>query len=206
MGWIDILGYLASLIILISLLMNSVKRLRWINLFGAILFAAYGFILNAIPVGLMNSGIVVINIYYLFHMYTKKDYFSLLTTKDATYFKHFMQAYEKDIKKFMQVDTDLSDEQFLKIFILRNTVPAGVVVAKQKNQNTLEILIDYVTPTYRDFKMGQFLYQNQKQYFVDQGYQRLISQPGAQTHQEYLKKMGFGETKIGKQVYFEKML
>ncbi len=206
MGWIDFLGYGASLIILISLLMNSVKRLRWINLFGALLFAFYGFVLNAIPVGLMNSGIVLINVYYLFHMYTKKDFFNLMTTKDATYFNHFIQAYEKDIAKFMEVDAHLADEAYLKIFILRNTVPAGVVVAKPKNETTLEIMIDYVTPTYRDFKMGQFLYTNQKQYFQDLGYQKLISKPGSSTHQEYLKKMGFDEVKTGKQIIFEKKL
>lgn len=202
--WVEVLGYAASLIILVSLLMSSVKRLRWINLVGALAFAVYGFVLKAIPVGVMNSGIVLINIYYLYHMYNKKDYFNLLEVKDQTYFEHFMNAYEKDIKKFIFVDEDLKNENLIKCFILRNTVPAGILVAKQVHNHTLEILVDYVTPTYRDFKMGQFLYEREKSYFLDKGYQQLITKPGSFRHQKYLKMMGFVEVRIKQEIYYQK--
>ena len=33
------IGYIASLIVLVSLLMSSIKKLRWINLFGALMWA-----------------------------------------------------------------------------------------------------------------------------------------------------------------------
>jgi len=202
--WIEVLGYAASLIILISLLMSSVKRLRWINLVGAVAFAIYGFVLKAIPVGVMNSGIVLINVYYLYNMYSKKDYFSLLEVKDITYFNHFMSAYEKDIKKFIYMDEDLNHESTIKCFILRNTVPAGLIVAKPYHNHTLEILVDYVTPAFRDFKMGSFLYENQKSYFLDKGYHQLITKPGSFRHQKYLKHMGFVEVRIKQEIYFQK--
>ena len=153
----EILGYVASLIVLVSLLMSSVKRLRWINLMGSLVFAVYGFLIGAIPVGVMNTGIVMINIYYLFQMYLKKDYFTLLVSKDTTYFDHFIQFYKEDIQEFINVKEDISDAKFVKLFILRNTVPAGVVVGKELDSKTFEILIDYVTPQYRDFKIGRFL-------------------------------------------------
>ena len=35
------IGYTASLIVLVSLLMSSIKKLRWINLFGALIFGAW---------------------------------------------------------------------------------------------------------------------------------------------------------------------
>ncbi|MCR3906148.1 MAG: hypothetical protein NUK62_03875 [Tenericutes bacterium] len=190
----EILGYVASFIVLVSLLMSSVKRLRWINLTGSLVFAIYGFLIGAIPVGVMNTGIVMINIYYLFQMYTRKDYFTLIEmNKDTEYFKYFMNFYRDNIESFMEVKDHLEDSKYLKLFILRNTVPAGVVVGEYDSKNTLRILVDYVTPTYRDFKIGKFLYHENKDFFEQLGVKNLITDPGNTKHQAYLKKMGFIE-------------
>ncbi|MEL7596968.1 MAG: lactate dehydrogenase [Clostridiaceae bacterium] len=74
-NWLEWLGYLASLIVLISLLMNSILKLRWINLVGSGIFSLYGFLIGALPVGFMNLGIVLINIYHLVKIYHSKEYF-----------------------------------------------------------------------------------------------------------------------------------
>lgn len=66
------LGYLASSLILLSMMMSSIKKLRWINLSGAALFSIYGFIISAMPVAFMNAMVVFINIYHLFHLYFGK--------------------------------------------------------------------------------------------------------------------------------------
>jgi GNAT superfamily N-acetyltransferase len=187
----EVLGYVASLVVLVSLLMSSVKRLRWINMVGSVIFALYGFLIGAIPVALMNLGIVVINIYYLYQMYTKKDYFTLLPTTDTVYFNHFMTFYQDNMKSFMDVEKQYDNPAYEKLFILRNMVPAGVVIGQKKDEHTFEVFIDYVTPAYRDFKVGQFLYEKQKTYFIEQGYDKLISRPGNDKHQTYLKRMGF---------------
>jgi hypothetical protein len=106
----------------------------------------------------------------------------------------------------MWLDENVSDQSYMKLFILRNTVPAGVVVCKTKDQETLEILIDYVTPTYRDFKMGQFLYRDQKPYFTNLGFKRLISKPGTEKHEAYLKRMGFVLEQLKQESYYVKTL
>lgn len=74
-NWLEWLGYLASLLVLISLLMNSIIKLRWINLLGSSIFSFYGFLIAALPVGFMNLGIVLINIYHLVKIYRSKEYF-----------------------------------------------------------------------------------------------------------------------------------
>jgi len=200
-------GYAASLIVLISLLMTSVKRLRWINLFGSLIFAVYGIAIGAIPVGAMNAGIVLINAYFIYQMYTKKDYFTLIQMNHETeYFNHFMNFYKENMKSFMIVEDNLDNPNHVKIFTLRNTVPAGLFVCKIIDPSTLEILVDYVTPTYRDFKIGRFLFENQKDFFKNQGYNKFISKPGNEKHQGYLKKMGFIEQSIKNETIFIKAL
>ena len=201
------IGYVASLIVLVSLLMSSVKRLRWINLLGSFIFAIYGFLIGAIPVGAMNAGIVFVNIYYLYQMYTKKDYFTLIQMNNETeYFSHFMNFYKDNMKSFMTVAEDLDNPKLVKLFILRNTVPAGLFIGKIVDSSTLEVLVDYVTPAYRDFKIGHFIFENQKLFFLNQGYKKLISQPGNDKHQSYLKKMGFVAQTSQNKIIFVKSL
>ncbi len=201
-GWQEWLGYIASAIVLVSLLMSSVKRLRWINMIGSLVFAVYGFLISAYPVGVMNLGIVMINSYYLYQMYSKKDYFKLLSVSDVIYFNEFVKTYEKDMKHFMAFDESLDNPNMVKLFILRNTVPAGILVGKRKD-DSLEILVDYVTPTYRDFKVGEFLYKDQVQFFKDNGITKLFTKPGNDQHQKYLLRMGFVKKS---DVYFVKTL
>lgn len=63
----DIVGYLASLIVLISFLMKNMKALRVINSIGCVLFVAYGVLLDfSLPIIITNVSIVGINIFYLF--------------------------------------------------------------------------------------------------------------------------------------------
>ncbi|QIR13552.1 YgjV family protein [Shewanella aestuarii] len=62
-------GYLASVVVAISLMMADIKKLRWWNLIGAALFVAYGLAIAAIPVALVNFFIVLIDAYYLVKLY-----------------------------------------------------------------------------------------------------------------------------------------
>ena len=61
----EMLGYMASVFVAISLMMRSVTKLRVINLIGAVLFTAYGLVIAAYPVAVVNGFIVLVNIYYL---------------------------------------------------------------------------------------------------------------------------------------------
>lgn len=62
----DLIGYTASIIILVSFIMKDIKTLRIVGSIGATFFVAYGVLLNfAIPLIITNVAIVVINIYYL---------------------------------------------------------------------------------------------------------------------------------------------
>ncbi|AUD61561.1 hypothetical protein AYJ58_19735 [Shewanella sp. Pdp11] len=66
-------GYLASVVVAISLMMSNIKKLRWWNLIGAALFVAYGVAIGAYPVALVNFFIVLIDTYYLVKLYREAD-------------------------------------------------------------------------------------------------------------------------------------
>ena len=59
-------GYLASVILIISFLMKNVTTLRIINSIGAILFVIYGIMLSiSWPIVITNTFILLANIYYI---------------------------------------------------------------------------------------------------------------------------------------------
>ena len=69
---IEWVGYAASIMIAISLIMTDIVKLRIINTIGCILFAIYGFTVKAYPVAIINTFIVFVNAYYLYKFYKEK--------------------------------------------------------------------------------------------------------------------------------------
>ncbi len=207
MDWYQILGYVASVIVLISMMMRSIKVLRWVNMTGAAVFAIYGFLINALPVGFLNLFIVFINIYYLIQSYIRKDYFKTFNTKtENEYLIQFLDFYKDDIKKYFP--NFVYNQQNLKysFFILRNMSVAGIVLAKEKDNKVLEVVLDYTIPEYRDFKVGKYLYTDYADKFAEAGYTKLVVYSEIKKTVQYLKKMGFAETTFdGKKCYLKEI-
>ena len=202
--YLEWIGYLASSIVLISLLMSSIKKLRWINLGGALLFGVYGFAIGSIPTGLMNVGIVAIDIFYLVRMYKQKDFFRVLPIEDRSdYFKAFVDFYKDDINGFVDITNIDIDKAKIKLYILRNMTPAGIFVADEVDSKTLEIKFDYVIPMYRDFKVGNFVFESQREYFLSKGYEKFIASTDNVEHISYIKKMGFELTDSKENLYIK---
>lgn len=191
--WLEWLGYIASAVVLISLLMTSLKKLRWINFVGAVMFGTYGFLIASIPTGIMNLGIAVIDIYFIVKMSSSKDFFKLLQVnhENSDYYNEFVEFYQDDMNKFQNVDLLDNSQADIKVFTLRNMNPAGLFVGKKHSNNTLEVLLDYAVPQYRDFKLGDFLFREQKEYFIENGYNKLLAYADKEDHIKYLEKMGF---------------
>ncbi len=59
---IECFGYLGSVLVVISMLMNSMTRLRIINTAGCIICVIYALIIKSYPVVVMNGALAVINI------------------------------------------------------------------------------------------------------------------------------------------------
>lgn len=66
---LEYIGYLASLMVLFSFTMKSIKKLRLVNMMGCVLFILYGFLMPSFRIGLpiiiANTAIFLVNFYYL---------------------------------------------------------------------------------------------------------------------------------------------
>lgn len=60
--WVEFLGILATIFVLISFTQSDAKKIRIINLIGAILFVIYGLMISSMSVWLLNSVLILIQI------------------------------------------------------------------------------------------------------------------------------------------------
>ncbi len=199
-------GYAASILIAISLLMSSIVKLRWLNLIGSLLFSIYGFAIGAMPVGFINLFIIFINLYYLYKIYSEREYFKIIEIGQSDkYLMEFLNYYNNEINHiFPLFQREKLNEDIIGFYILRNLVPAGIFIASKYDDTTLLIEIDFAVPAYQDFKIASYIFNNNREYFLKLGYQRFITYSQDQKHLNYLNKMGFTSSQISGQTMFVK--
>ena len=195
--WTEWLGYAASLVVAIALLMKSLIRLRWINLAGSALFAVYGFLIQAWPVAGFNTVIVFINLFYLVRMYGTRENFELMEIRPGDpYLRRFLDVYRGDLGRIFplaDIDADplAASPETVGFYILRDLATAGIFVGTKTSPNTLDVLMDYVTPAYRDFKTGRFLFVDSRGTWSKLGIDTMTAHASDTAHNGYLRRMGF---------------
>ncbi len=191
-------GYAASLMITLSMMMNSIIKFRWINLVGALTFSVYGFLISAAPVGILNGIIVAVDIYYLVMIYTKKEQFEILAIRpENLYMIRFLAYHNEEIQKYFPGFAYKPDMNTVSFFILRNMSVAGLFLAHREDGNVLKVGLDYVIPEYRDFKNGKYVYLRLRDNFLKDGFTRVTAEGNNEKYVSYLKSLGFRKDATG---------
>ena len=195
---IEVVGYLSSILIVISITMRSFMKFRIFNMSGAFLFVIYGLLIGSFPVALLNSFSVGINIYYLYQYRYKKDLFHILQfEKDSEILLEFLNFYKEDILKYYPNFNMKDKDEVLYFFIFRNMIPSGLFILKRNEDNTAEVMLDYVTKEYRDKMIGNFIYHENRKYFVDIGIMKMMIKKPDRKLKSYLEAMGYKEKQNG---------
>jgi len=186
------IGYVASVIIAVSMTMSSIVKFRVINLVGASIFCTYGVLIGAIPVALLNGFIVLVDIYYLVNIFKRKEVFETMQVRnDNKYLKRFLEFYHDDIRRFFPNFVHRPELNTHSFFVLRDMAVAGLFLGRRIDGHTLHVGLDYVIAEYRDFKNGKFIFHRLKQEMIADGFTRVVTQGHTRRHQKYLEKLGF---------------
>lgn len=184
----EVIGYAASALVVISLAMSSIIRLRIVNLAGAVVFAIYGGLIGSIPVVVTNTIIAGLDVWYLRKELGSRQEVSIIPV-DASdpFLAAFIDRYRRDIIEFGRLDAEVD----VRYVILRNAASAGVFLGRDAGQGTLEVLVDYVAPPFRDLKSGEVLYANEGRRFAELGFDEVrVSEPNPR-QTAYFSSMGF---------------
>ena len=199
MNAIQILGYAASLIVFISLMMKSLAKLRVLNAAGSLLFVVFALATDSLPTAFLNLGIVVIDVFYFIRMTRVKDNFEIMTVqKDNEIIRRFYRTNKKELDALFGEASFVKSEKIALFF--RNDDIAGLlayssVVLPQSDssvpESAAEILIDFVVPKYRDFAVGRHFFVKDISFWKEQGYTCLLSSVPDKRHIPYLERLGF---------------
>lgn len=61
--WLELFGYLGSVLVLASMFMSSMFWLRTINMVGGFISGIYAILIRSYPIAIMNFSIIAINLY-----------------------------------------------------------------------------------------------------------------------------------------------
>lgn len=190
----ELIGYLGSLLVIVSMLMTSVVKLRIINTIGSVIFGVYALLILSYPTAVLQLFLIIINVINLYKLFSVKKEFNVVKLTGGDLFaKHFLEQNAQDIKKYFPdfSEPDQSDTIYL---VNSHSTCAGILIAKTDSANpqTLLVKLDYTIPAYRDTSVAKFLFT----YLQAQGITSFkVTAPNlVPAHEKYLKKMGFVKT------------
>lgn len=199
MDWVEVIGYVASALIVASLTRTRILHLRILSLVGSVTFIVYGVLISSIPIVLTNVVILGINVFHLWKIYTLHEDFSLLQVRpDSAYLRRFLDFHAEEIGATQPDFTGVREGDTV-LLVLRDLVPAAVVVGATEGTH-FRVFLDFAIPAYRDFKMGRWLYGRRRDVFADLGVERVVATGPTAAQRDYLRRSGFEQESEGKWV------
>jgi hypothetical protein len=188
--WQELVGYLASALVVTSLAMTSVVRLRLISLAGSTTFTVYGFLIGSVPIVITNTSIACLNVWFLSReLGGRRDLGAVLVPADSPFLADFLANHARDIRVF-QPEYDPSHVPDVAFVLTRQGLPAGVVLG-DRHEDCLDITLDYVLRAYRDSRLGHWLFGEGAGVLRNAGIERVTTPGGNETHRNYLTRVGF---------------
>jgi hypothetical protein len=190
-----LVGYLASALVVVSLTMMSVVRLRIISLLGSITFVVYGLLIDSAPIVVTNAAIMVINVWFLRKEFASGsgggfDLGASHIRPDSPFLRDFVDFHLIDIHRFQPDFVLTTGDDVTSWLLTRDGLPAGLLIGRVK-ETTLTIDLDYVLGPYRDSRLGRWLFGRGADVFRRDGIETVRSHGSTDTHRKYLERMGF---------------
>jgi hypothetical protein len=197
---LEIIGWLGSALVIVSLAQARVLRFRVLNLAGAVLAVVYNVALAIWPFAAMNAIIAVIDLYWLRRLLGERHDPSAYSVVEVgahdAYLEHVLEVHLDDIRSFQPsyaVPTDPDGGARRWAFLVqREAETVGAVVVRDSGDGSAVVELDYVTPRFRDFTPGEFVYERSG-VFAAHGLRQLVADPELATQTTYLRRVGFHE-------------
>ncbi|MBR3251938.1 MAG: YgjV family protein [Erysipelotrichaceae bacterium] len=182
---IELIGYLGSLLVLISFITTSVVKLRVINTIGSIIFTIYALIIRSYPTAIMNAVIIFINIHYLYRMLkTEKEYDVVKMESDDSFVRYFIDHNKTELDKYFD---SIDPARWNCVYVaFADERPVGLTAGYLDN-GTLDLLLDFTCPEYRDFSIGDRVFKK----LDEDGIRKVVFDCNPEVFTGYFEKFNF---------------
>ncbi|SED35786.1 hypothetical protein SAMN04489844_4248 [Nocardioides exalbidus] len=189
--WLDVLGWGGSALLVYSLLQASLLRLRVLNAIACVVLIVFNWLLDVWPMVGMNLVLVGINAWFIVKMLRERHdetAFEVLEVGPTDeYLRHVLRVHGEDILRFnpgFVHDPSSTQDAFL---VQKGDETVGVVLLREEGE-TANVQLDYVTPRYRDFSPGEFVWRRSG-LLAARGVRRVVTPPGMVG--AYYDRLGF---------------
>ena len=181
MTWLDALGWAGSALLVYSLMQARVLRFRILNLIACLVLVVFNGLLQIWPMVAMNVVLSGINLYFIrrlvSHRHDPETFEVLEVGPNDEYLRHVLRVHGADILKFQpDLVWDGAEPGRRAYLVQRADETVGVVLAHEAAEGVLRIELDYVTPRFRDFSPGEFVWRRSS-LLHEQGFRRVVTPP-----------------------------
>lgn len=192
MSWVDALGWFGSALLIYSLLQARILRLRILNTVACLILIVFNAMIGVWPMVAMNVVLAAINLYFIVRLLRERTddeaYAVLPVREDDAYLTHFIAAHRADIDAFFPGFSGGVPEGRLTYLVQHGDETAGVIVVRDTGTGTAQVELDYVTPRWRDFSPGEFVFRKSG-LFREHGFREVLTPPGMVS--PYYERVGF---------------
>lgn len=189
MNWVELVGYLASALVVLSFAMSSIVKIRVISLVGSAFYVCYGLLIGSVPIVLANVMIVIFHCVALYREFSRRSELGATPIDPhAPFLTDFLASHLEDIRRSQpEYEHSTSDTAFI---LMREGMPAGVLLGDTTGEE-LRLNLDYVLPAYRDSRLGQWIYGDRSSSLRAHGIRRVVANPTTDLQRNYLLHVGF---------------
>lgn len=192
MPWLDVLGWGGSALLVFSLLQSRVLRFRVLNLIACVLLVVFNALIEVWPMVGMNAVLTAINLFFIVRLLRERHddaVFGVIEVgPDDAYLRHVLATHAADIAKFQP---DLAWDPLTPggraFVVVKGDETVGVVLLDVQGDDAL-VRLDFVTPRYRDFSPGEFVWRRSDA-LRGLGVRRVVTPPGMVG--AYYDRLGF---------------
>jgi hypothetical protein len=159
--WLDIVGWAGSALLVFSLLQARVLRFRVLNTIACVVLVFFNAMIGVWPMVAMNVVLAAINLWFIAQLMRQRHdeaaFDVLRVGTDDDYLRHVLTTHGDDIRRFQPDFTgpDADDHAFI---VIKGDETVGVVLV-HADGDVARLVLDYVTPKYRDFTPGEFVWR-----------------------------------------------
>lgn len=189
-----LIGYIASIFLAISLIVNGAFKFRILNMIGQVIFICYGILINAVPIIIANAVLLCINIYQLIRLIKSNEQFQYVAIQqNDKIVEKFLNFYANDIKDFFpNFIYQFTLQQHISFVVLRDAAIANIFIATIDSTGNATVQINYTVPQYRDYKVGRFIFEKEKTFLHSSNIKQVVyTEVSNKKHLHFLQVMGF---------------